>query len=372
MKGPINGCRSMNLTIGAILCALFFNFVSVEAQTGGAAPGSQQVASSIAVVLVGDGEGVVTKFAPAIAIRSDGVFLVPYHVIKDAKELQVRLKSGEIFDDVLLLGKDVRRDVAAIRIQTSGLSVAQPQPVEEIKGGDGAVLFTHSLKKLWTSAETSIRDIRMADEIPGAGEGFRVIQFKGTMDGLSEGGVLVSASGNPVGIVTSANAAKDGGLAVPISNVLALGNSERSNSFGSGVKLKVPSEAAFVASNNPSLEPRDLLLNSKTVYVDSDSIMFKEHQLVNELNKRKEIKQWGWVIVTGSWDVRNKADMIIELDHQAFTFDFTFTLRHRKSSVLITAGKVIIADGASGASKMVDKIIKNAARIVDPTLAKEK
>lgn len=73
--------------------------------------------------------------------------------------------------------------------------------------------------------------------------------------------------------------------------------------------------------------------------------------------------------MTGSWDSKNKADLIIELDHQILSFDFTFTVRHRRTSTLITAGKVIIADGASGAPKMVDKIIKNLNQLISPPAA---
>ena len=78
------------------------------------------------------------------------------------------------------------------------------------------------------------------------------------------------------------------------------------------------------------------------------------------------------MITTGSWDARNKADLIIELDHQILSFDFTFSISHRRTSTLITAGKVVISDGASGAPKMVDKIIKNLNELVTPPKPKVK
>jgi hypothetical protein len=359
-------------TFWALLIAIIGSFGQQSIAQPLNNPTDEQRAASVALILVGDGEGVVTKVAPAIAVREDGVFFVAYHAIKDAKELQLRLKSGEIFDDVVQLGRDERRDVAAIRVQASGLAVLSPASPDEIKPGQSGTLYFHSLKKLWSIESATINDFRLADEIPGAGEGFRVIQFTGGTDKLTESGILFGPNGNLLGIVTNMNAAHNGGFAVPIGNVLALAKTERTKGFSSGVNLKVPSESTFLAANNPSTDPKDLLLSSKTVYVDSDSLMFKEHQLVNELNKRKEIKDWGWVIVTGAWDVRNKADLIIELDHQALTFDFTYTLRHRKSSILISSGKVIIADGASGASIMVDKIIKNTSKILNPVPPKGK
>src|ERR1039458_1193654 len=52
--------------------------------------------------------------------RSDGVLLTSYHALKNAREVQVRLKSGETFDRAVLMGVDERRDVAAVRISEIG------------------------------------------------------------------------------------------------------------------------------------------------------------------------------------------------------------------------------------------------------------
>ncbi len=333
----------------------------------------QDPSDSVAIVLIGDGEGVVTKIAPAVAISSAGVLLVPLHVIKDAKEVQVRLKTGEIFDDVALLGSDERRDVAAIRIQASDLPVKNFAGIDEVKQGENLTIFTHSPGKLWTQTAGKLTGSKMADEMLGAGQGFRIIQFDAELSAGMDGGVIFRADGTLVALITREIVAPtNSGFAIPISNIKALGSGERARSFGSGKDLNMPTEASLKAAKNPSTDPKDLFLNSKKVYVETNTTFFKEQQLINELNKRKEIKDWGWIIMTGSWDSRNKADLIIELDHQILSFDFTFSVRHRRTSTMITAGKVAIADGASGAPKMVDKIIKNLNEIVNPPVKKGK
>lgn len=335
---------------------------------------SQKCSPSVAVVLVGDGEGVVIKFAPAVVLAADGVLLVPYHVIKDAKEVQVRLKSGEIFDDVKVLGTDDRRDIAAIKIAATDLSVLAPVNYEDLKIGGPLFVFTHRAGALWSLSGGKITAVGLADEVAGAGQGFRVIQFDASPGAGVDGGVIFDAGGNPIGLITSEYTTPvKSGFAIPISNVKALGTAERSSSLRSGRALKMPtSEAAFSAAKNPSNDPKDLLLNSKTIYVETHTSFFKEQQLINELNKRKQVKEWGWVLTTGSWEARNRADMIIELDHQILSFDFTFTVRHRKTSILISAGKAVIADGASGAPKMVDKIIKSISDILSPAPVNQK
>jgi len=75
-------------------------------------------------------------------------------------------------------------------------------------------------------------------------------------------------------------------------------------------------------------------------------------------------------ICYGGWGERNKSDLIIELDHQILSFDFTFSLTHRKTSIIISAGKAVISDGASGAPKMADQIIKSVKQVLQPPKGK--
>ena len=70
-----------------------------------------RVAPSVAVVLTGAGAGRLSGVGSAVIVRSDGILLTAYHVIKDAREVQVRLKTGEIYDRVELVavGRAPRR-----------------------------------------------------------------------------------------------------------------------------------------------------------------------------------------------------------------------------------------------------------------------
>src|SRR5258707_15442014 len=83
----------------------------------------ERVSPSAVSILVGKGDGQVAGVASGVIIRSDGVILTANHVVKGMREVQVRLKSGEIYDQVELMGSDKRRDVTALRISASGLPV---------------------------------------------------------------------------------------------------------------------------------------------------------------------------------------------------------------------------------------------------------
>jgi hypothetical protein len=355
----------------SVLCLLFlYGRQIVEGQTVGASVNEASL-SAVAVVLAGDEEGNVSKLASALVVEPNGVLLVPYHVVRDAKQLQVRLKSGEIFDDVSLLNYDARRDVAAIKIQTSGLSTMSPAESDDNENQDGFVV-THRPEELWSSTKATYGTSRMADTVPGAGEGFRVVEVGAAIAAHTDGGILFRRDGRPFALITTDFATPTNQtFAVPVASVTGLATKGQTRSFGNGVALKLPTTAALNAAKNPSKDPKDLLLISKTVFVETNTTFFKEQQLIAELNKRKAPKDWGWTFITGSWDARNKADLVIELDHQILTFNFSYAIRHRRSSVMIAAGTVTIADGASGAPKMVDKIIKDLYKVRGETPTKK-
>ncbi len=355
----------------SVLCLLFlYGQQIIEGQTVGPSVSDASL-SAVAVVLAGDEEGNVSKLASALVIDRDGILLVPYHVVKDAKQLQVRLKSGEIFDDVSLLNYDARRDVAAIKIQTSGLPTIPPAESDDAENQEGFVV-THRPEELWSSMKATFGTSKMADKVPGAGEGFRVVEIGVPIAANTDGGILFRRDGRPFALITTDFATPTNQtFAVPVASVTGLATKAQTRSFGNGVTLKLPTMAALRAAKNPSKDPKDLLMFSKTVFVETNTTFFKEQQLVAELNKRKEPKDWGWTFITGTWDARNKADLVIELDHQILTFNFSYAIRHRRSSVMIAAGTVTIADGASGAPKMVDKILQDLYKVRGEASAKK-
>jgi len=85
---------------------------------------AENAASSVAVVVARrmSTNPIGTKGA-GIVVRQNGILLTPYTLIKDAQYVQVRFKSGEIFDQIQLLGVDQRRHVAAIKITAAALPV---------------------------------------------------------------------------------------------------------------------------------------------------------------------------------------------------------------------------------------------------------
>jgi len=55
---------------------------------------------------------------------------------------------------------------------------------------------------------------------------------------------------------------------------------------------------------------------------------------------------------------RQAADLVIDLNRPLFTFDFTYSVTHRKSSRLVASGKVTAFDGNGAAPKIAKELIK--------------
>jgi hypothetical protein len=83
----------------------------------------------------------------------------------------------------------------------------------------------------------------LADEIPGAGQGFRLLPFTPPVSSGARG-LLVGSQGVHLGIITKGiarglgGASTEAGFAVPIETVIGLASRSGSQALGSGAALQ--------------------------------------------------------------------------------------------------------------------------------------
>ena len=153
------------------------------------------VSPSVVLVLVGEGGERASRQGSGVIVRPEGVLLTAYHVVKGARQVQVKLKNGEVFDKVDLIATDDRRDVAAMRISARGLRPLSVAKVEDAKPGEAIYVVSNPEGLGWTASSGVLSATRPADEVPGAGKGFRLIQFSAPASPGSSGGALVGRTG---------------------------------------------------------------------------------------------------------------------------------------------------------------------------------
>jgi S1-C subfamily serine protease len=332
------------------------------------------VLDAVVTILV-EADGQTHPVGSGLVARGDGLILTAYHIIKDARNIQVRLRNGETFDRAVLVATDERRDVAILRIPAAGLYSMSGAATEESWVGSTVAVVSGATTETDEVASGVLTSVALADEVPGAGRGYRVLKFNAPLAAGAVGGLLVDERGRALGLVTAQPQSQMQGYAVPLSSVIGMVRSV-------GVVLPSPSTQAN-ASNAPypipqsqvsvpqrpilpleargpgsvvvkSSRPVDVLLASRTIYVRSNTTFFKPDQLINELNKRAEIGAWNLSFV----DDERVADLILTIDHVVFTYKFTFTIAHQRTGVVIASGSRIIMDGNLGAPDMAERVVE--------------
>jgi hypothetical protein len=326
----------------------------------------ERTKAATVIVLAGEGAGRVSSIATGVVISKDGVILTAWHAVKDALEVQVRMADGDVFDRVQLLGFDERRDVAALKISAGALPALTPGSTVSLAQGDPVFAVTNANGLTWSATEGILSAVRPADEVPGAGTGFRLIQFTAPVAPGASGGALVDRTGALIGIIVSGKGAA--AFAVPIENVLGLPEQGPQRALGSGAALQMPAQqAALVPQSSAAIagvDPKQILKNAKTIFISSKTAFLTVDTVDRALVQQKDWDKLGLTIVT---DAR-LADLYIVFDRPLFTYYHTFVITDKRTSVLLGSGKVTAFDGTIASGGLAKDIVKifSDARLPEP------
>ena len=355
---------------------------------------SYGASSAVATILARDGDGRFEVVGSGVFVRGDGVLLTAYSLVRGARELQVRLANGETYDRVEVVTTDSRRNVAVLRIYATSTPFVSIGMVNESSIGVGVNALYSTGKQIATEGGGILSAISLADEIPGAGTGFRVLKFTSTVNEGATGGVLVDFQGRALGLIAPLPHARGQSYAVPLYNVVGLVRSvSTQHPTGAPVVLvqgpQPLNRAIPVAQSSTTpieqmppvtvpqrpttpltpagpgsvvireTDPAKLLHQSRTLYINSYSNLFKSVQLRNELQKKREFADWNLAFV----DEREVADLILEIEHVPLTWEFPFSIRHQRTGVVITTGKVYAWGGGDGANLMASRVVDRLTKL---------
>lgn len=334
----------------------------------------ERVSPSAVSILVGKGDGQVAGVASGVIIRSDGVILTANHVVKGMREVQVRLKSGEIYDQVELIASDERRDVAALRISAAGLPVLPFG--NSANAASGAVVFvvSNAVGLPWTASSGILSATRMAEDVPGAGSGYRILQFTAPLAPGSSGGVLVDADARILGIVVgSFSVGQNINFAVPIESVAGLANASGGTRFESGGRLQssgtkataFPAAPANAPGTVPAVPPNPTLprpdqRQMHMISVHSKTIYLRRERLQDDIQKTGMFPLLGLRFA----DYGQTADIAITVDRPVMTFDWTYTLVYQPKSLTLASGTVEATDEFDAGPRLAAVIVELLATAV--------
>ncbi len=315
----------------------------------------EKIAPTVVTVLTGTGDGLLDKVGSGVIVRSDGVILTAYHTVKNASQVQIRLKNGEIYDKVELIAADERRDAAALKISATNLPAIAISAGESRIGGKVFVV-SNSQNLGWTAADGVLSAERLADEIPNAGRGFRVLQFSAPVSAGSSGGLLTDETGLAIGlIVGSLSAGQNLNFAIPFASINGLAASTQIVlSFSKGDQLELPQAVRPPTSIDiVNADPKAILRDAKVFYINSVSELISEKMMERALMKTPEFEQGKLKLV----NKHDAADITIEVKHDLFTFDYRYSMTDRRTNILLATGKVTVWDGKIASKKFARMIV---------------
>jgi len=153
-------------------------------------------------------------------VQPDGVIATAWHVIEGAASVGIKTQSGEIYDQVYLLAKDERRDIALLKIAGFDLPVVELGNSNNLNPGDHIVVIGNPLAV--EELQTSVSD-GIVSGIRDLDQGFRVIQLTAPISPGNSGGPVLSENGQVVGVaVFKVTGGESLNFAVPINYVRGL------------------------------------------------------------------------------------------------------------------------------------------------------
>jgi hypothetical protein len=321
-----------------------------------------RVSPAVVLILAG-GDGQVAAIGSGLVVRPDGVVLTANHLLKGMKEVQVRLKNGEVYDRVELVASDERRDIAAIRIAATGLTVLPIGNSSEVRAGMPVYVVSNGAGLPWTASSGVLSATRMADEVPGAGSGYRLLQVTAPMSPGSSGGVLVDAQARALGVVVgSVSPGQNLNFAVPVESVVGLASAAGGTPFALGTRLQLtsqgPAPGRDTRTRPPAAElPRGQSFPIRTVAVHSKTVYIRRERLQDDLRQHPLFGQLGVRFA----DYGETADVAITVDRPFLTYDWTYTLVYQPTGMTLSSGTIVAADEFDGGPALAAQIMDQLA-----------
>ncbi|MCI0352096.1 MAG: serine protease, partial [Acidobacteriales bacterium] len=204
------------------------------AQSMYAAQTAQRLAPALATVLAGEGDKVV-RDGTGIVIGNNGVVVTSYSLIENARSLQVRI-GDKLYDRVVLLAFDQDRDLAALRIAATNLSLPNIRTAAGLPGEQVFVLWTRGQREPNVALATLNR-VDFFTRRDGKHQ-YSMLQFDAPLVSPVPGGALVDGNGRILGMVTAGRGENAPHMAVPMTALLQF--SEFSGRvFDSGSELRL-------------------------------------------------------------------------------------------------------------------------------------
>lgn len=190
------------------------------------------------------GESTLTEQggASGIIMSSDGYIITNWHCVTDEEtgkyydRVDVTTHDGKTYEDAKVIGADESTDLAVIKINASGLSVASFGDSAELAVGDRVVALGNAAGLSWTATQGIVSALAR-DVYDDTGYAIKCLQVDAAINPGNSGGPLLNNQGMVVGINSSKIAASgyEGlGFSIPINEAKGIIDSLLKNGYVKG------------------------------------------------------------------------------------------------------------------------------------------
>ncbi len=176
----------------AVVFLPFFFFLSVFSQNK-ASEVFKQNANTIVLIKTDKGSG--TGFL----VSTSGVIVTTLHVVDMATTVAIKTSTGDIYDQVSLLAKDSRKDIAIIKIPAFNLPFVDLGNSDNLTIGEQLIVLGNPLGV--EALRTSVSD-GILSGVRNLGDGFKVLQLTAPISQGNSGGPVFTSEGKAVGVVS--------------------------------------------------------------------------------------------------------------------------------------------------------------------------
>lgn len=204
--------RMRSISTIIFMLAVFFT-PSARAQIDAAAIAEKCADSIVYIELLMGGRPFST--GSGVIVRDNGVIVTNYHVIHGGDAMMVKLKNGDVYDDVSVVDYNERFDIAVIKVKAFKLKAAALGDSDTVRVGEEVVAIGNPLGLEHTVSRGIVSQLR------DSGEGYKFIQIDAPISHGSSGGALFNKKSEVIGI-TSAGIEEGQNLnfALPINYVI--------------------------------------------------------------------------------------------------------------------------------------------------------
>jgi len=259
-----------------------------------------------------------------VIVKSNGVVITNYHVVKNGKQIKIKLSDHREFD-AEIIAKDIKNDLAALKLKdvkdTLPCLVIGDSNAQKI--GDLVLAIGNSFGLGNTVTDGIISALNR-------NVGGRVLtQTNAAVNPGNSGGALVNMKGELIGVPTailSRTGTSNGvGFAIPSALVIAV-----INSIDNGGKVIRPWDGVVVQTVTPDIanslglsKPQGVIVKALHPSSPAKESGLKVSDVITAVNDRKIMDSGGYAYEVASTPIGNKVTLQVQRSDKPINLTFT-------------------------------------------------